>query len=78
MFAFFCEADKFGFHLSDLQCIKSSPCSPIKAEVKELVNGLGSNNNNSNSKPPKPGDDRGQPWEREKSVDDWKAPRCCA
>jgi len=39
--------------------------NPIKAEVKELVNGLGSNSNS--SKPQKPGDDRGQPWEREKS-----------
>merc|ERR1719275_425376 len=40
--------------------------NPFKAEVKELVNGLGSNSSNSNSKPPKPGDDRGQPWERER------------
>ena len=70
-----CKTKKFGldfyfFHL--LLCNKSPPCSPIKAEVKELVNGLGSNSN----KPPK--DDRGQPWEREKSVDAyWMPPVLC-
>ena len=61
---------------------KPSPCSPLKAEVKELVNGLGSNssNNSSNSKSPKSGDDRGQPWEREKSVEDFLIGPvlCCA
>ena len=62
--------DFHSFHL--LLCNKSPPCSPIKAEVKELVNGLGSNSN----KPPK--DDRGQPWEREKSVDAcWMPPVLC-
>ena len=50
---------------------KPSPCSPLKAEVKELVNGLGSNNSSNNNKSPKSGDDRGQPWEREKSVEDF-------
>ena len=34
------------------------------------MNGLGSNSSN-NSKSPKSGDDRGQPWEREKSVEDF-------